>query len=189
MSSLIGHIAAGATAHAWQPAAARASRASLLACIALAVAPDVDYLLLWTVHVRLQPRLTHSIAFGVALALVVWLVLRRVARRPPPLLPLLAAALSHPVLDVLVGVHGSPLLWPATPTLFASPIGLLPSAGRLALGNPLLWRNLALELGVLLPVFAALLAVRRGVRWQPVVAVPVGALWLACLAASVSLSR
>ncbi|MFO1253312.1 MAG: metal-dependent hydrolase [Inhella sp.] len=67
-------------------------------------------------------------------------------------LPLLCALLAHLLLDFLVGVHRNPLLWPFSPELLALDWGLLPSAGRLSLWNVYFWRNLAIELCVLLPL-------------------------------------
>jgi hypothetical protein len=37
------------------------------------------------------------------------------------------------------------------------PFGLLPSAGRIALTNRYLYRNLAIELGILVPLYSLLL--------------------------------
>jgi hypothetical protein len=53
---------------------------------------------------------------------------------------------------------------------FTSPIGLLPSAGRLALDHPCLWRNLLIEAGILGPLIAGAVALRRrpaGQRFGP----------------------
>lgn len=165
MSSLIAHLAAGATAYA-----CRRSTASpvpdvpvLLACLALAVLPDLDYLLWWAMRIAVEPRITHSLGFAAGSALLAWLLLRgwRTARPRSLALTLLAAAVSHEALDFLVGVHPSPWLWPVDAQPFRSPLGLLPSAGRLDLGNPYLWRNLLIEMGVLGPAMLALCAARR----------------------------
>jgi membrane-bound metal-dependent hydrolase YbcI (DUF457 family) len=63
------------------------------------------------------------------------------------------AGLSHLVLDFLVGVTPLPLLWPLDSTAFVSPVGILPSAGRIQLSNYYLYRNVLIEVGVLAPVF------------------------------------
>ncbi len=63
------------------------------------------------------------------------------------------AALSHLVLDLLVGVTPLPLLFPLSKIPFKLPWGILPSAGKIALNNYYFYRNLLLEMGVLLPIF------------------------------------
>ena len=167
MSSLIAHVSAGAAVYACRGSALRQARVPglLPACLALAVLPDVDYLAWWLLRLSVEPRLTHSLAFVCAAAALAWLACR--PARPAPGLPaglfavLLAAAASHLLLDFLVGVHPLPLAWPAWRPGFTSPIGLLPSAGRLALDNPYLWRNLLIEAGILAPVIAGAVALRR----------------------------
>lgn len=165
MSSLIAHLAAGATAYACRRSTSAPARdvPLLLACLALAVLPDLDYLLWWGWRIAPEPRITHSLGFAVGSgALAWWLLRRRCSLRPLPLaLVLLAAALSHELLDFLVGVHPSPWLWPLDGHAFRAPVGVLPSAGRLDLSNPWLWRNLLIELAVLGPAMLALCAARR----------------------------
>lgn len=70
-------------------------------------------------------------------------------------------------------------------------LGLLPSAGRLSLDNYYLWRNLLIELGILVPLFGLLVALARGTapRLLARSAAFVIPLWLAMLAWSVSLQR
>ena len=174
MSSVIAHLAAGAAVYACRGSALRQAPVPglLPACLALAVLPDVDYLAWWLLRENVEPRLTHSLAFVVAAAGLAWLLLPRrgAAARTGLFMVLLAAAASHLLLDFLVGVHPLPLGWPAGGHGVASPIGLLPSAGRLALDNPYLWRNLLIEAGILGPVIAGALALRRrpaGQRFGP----------------------
>lgn len=168
MSSLIAHLAAGTTAYACRRASSAPARdvPLLAACLALAVLPDLDYLLWWAGRIALEPRLTHSLGFAAGSALLAWVLMRgwraRRGLRPLPLAGILvAAAASHQLLDFLVGVHPSPWLWPFDKHAFRSPLGLLPSAGRLDFGNPYLWRNLLIEMGVLGPVLLAVCAGRR----------------------------
>jgi len=168
MSSLIAHLAVGATAYACRRSHASPARdlPLLAACLTLAVLPDLDYLPWWFWRIAVEPRLTHSLAFAVASALLAWLLLRgwrgRHGLGAVPLgCVLLAAAASHDVLDFLVGVHPSPWLWPFDDHVYRSPLGVLPGAGRLDLANFYLWRNLLIELGVLGPVMLALCTARR----------------------------
>lgn len=62
------------------------------------------------------------------------------------------AGLSHLVLDLLTGVNKLPLLWPFSTESFKLSFGLLPSAGGINLFNYFLYRNLLIEVGVLIPL-------------------------------------
>lgn len=195
MSSLAAHIATGAAIYFAQRSRppVRMSRGAL-ACVALAVLPDVDYLAWWLLRLQIEPRVTHSLAFCAAAALLAWLLLRRWrddAQPSAPLLTLLLAAGSHLLLDFTVGVHTLPLLWPVSPHGFVSPVGILPSAGRLSVSNFYLWRNLLIETGVVWPLLALLLAVgrRQWNRRATMVAALLAPVWLACLGWSISLQR
>ena len=159
MSSLIAHLAAGATAYACRPSPMPRwlNWPLLAACLLLAVLPDLDYLLWWGWRIAVEPRITHSLGFALASTGIAWLMLRGRASG----LALFAAAASHEWLDFLVGVHPAPWLWPVAGTPFVSPLGVLPSAGRLDFSNFYLWRNLLIELGLLGPVMLALCATRQ----------------------------
>ena len=132
--------------------------------IVLASAPDVDYLIpALNSRAHHGIRITHSVAFSLVLPLCTAVTLcltSRDGRRLKSLSVCAAlAGLSHLVLDFLVGVTPLPLLWPFSAAVFASPAGLLPSAGRVQLSNYYFYRNLVIEMGVLAPT----LYVARGV--------------------------
>jgi inner membrane protein len=194
MSSLIAHLATGAAVFACRGASLSRGPAHRLlpACLALAVLPDLDYLAWWLFRVDVEPRITHSMAFVALGAGLAWGACRRDTGSGAALFGLLlAAAGSHLLLDFLVGVHPAPLAWPLSSQGFSSPFGLLPSAGRLDISNPYLWRNLLIEAGVLGPLLAGAVALRRrrpdqrlGSAWVLGAAVCAG-----FLAWSVSLSR
>lgn len=156
MSSLLGHALVGASLYLAESRSA--SRSALLMgglVTGLAVLPDLDYLVFWLLKFEIEPRFTHSLGFCLGTGLGAGLVLHIVGFRPPlrpSALVLLAASLSHLVLDLLVGVHPMPLFWPMSDAPIRLPFGLLPSAGRLSLSNYFLWRNLAIEIGILLPL-------------------------------------
>jgi len=119
--------------------------------VVFALLPDIDYALLWLRGEGFAVRWTHSVSFVVlAAGTMLW-------RRELFLIALLSG-LSHLAMDTLVGVHRNPLLWPLMDRGFASPIGLLPSAGRLDPTNFYFWRNLLIEKGILLPLLAAMRA-------------------------------
>ena len=125
--------------------------------IVLACAPDIDYLVpALARHAHRGSRITHSIAFSLILPLlsVGALYFVQSLRSQRRLLSICAvlAGLSHLVLDFLVGVTPLPLLWPLNAAGFSSPVGILPSAGRIDLSNYYFYRNLLIEVGVLVPL-------------------------------------
>jgi inner membrane protein len=199
MSSFAGHALAAATAFALgpRPRGPRARALWLGWLVAMALAPDVDYLardLARGPDRRL--RITHSLALAALLPALTAAGLwaggvrgRALARRAAQAL---GAGLSHVALDLLVGVTALPLLWPASERRFRLPFGLLPSAGRLDLGNPLLYRNLLVELGALGPLAAALVMTfgpGRRARPRPAVIAGLFALSAAFMAAAATLRR
>jgi len=169
MSSFVGHALAGAVVHCSGRRSSGPARWSLPLLVVLALTPDLDYLPLWLWGLDCNPRFSHSLAFCLLLSVTVWLIckpLRGHGMSPPSLAAMSAATCSHLALDLAVGVHGLPLLWPLPLAEISSPLTLLPSAGRLRLDNMYFWRNLLIESGVLLPVYALCLAVTRGSPWQ-----------------------
>ena len=129
---------------------------------------DIDYI--WpTVHPSTHNglRITHSLAASFLLPALtgVWLW-----KFPPSWLStditndmtkrflfiqVLGVSISHPLLDILVGVTPLPLLYPFSLETFRLPFGILPSAGKIDVMNYYFWQNLYLELGVLLPLLLA----------------------------------
>ncbi|TKR30668.1 metal-dependent hydrolase [Luteimonas gilva] len=195
MSSVVGHAAAGVAAYlACNRLSDRQSLRAPPVFVFLAICPDLDYLAIWLFHAVPAPRITHSLLFGLTTAASAWLYaksLRREHPLPTPFLGLLAASLSHPALDLLVGAHPVPLLWPLSDPDLSMPFGVLPSAGRLALGNYYLWRNLLIELVVLLPALAVIVAAARRVPFRAVAipALAVAPIWWVFLAWSIGLHR
>lgn len=189
MSSFVGHALAGVTACLCSTGRARMpSRWSVVPFVFVAVCPDLDYLGVWLLGYGASPRITHSLLFALMAAVVV----KRMAKAGGVALALpwlLAASVSHPLLDLLVGAHPVPLFWPRQAGV--SLPGVLPSAGAPRFGNVYLWRNLLIELGVLLPVFAALVLMARGAalrRWCTW-ALCVAPVWTAFVVWSIRLPR
>jgi inner membrane protein len=125
--------------------------------VVLACAPDIDYLVPALASPAHQGRrITHSIALSMALPLfsvsVLYLVKGLKSRRRLLSVCAVLAGLSHLALDFLVGVTPLPLLWPLDSAAFASPVGILPSAGRIQLSNYYLYRNVLIEVGILAPI-------------------------------------
>lgn len=191
MSSIAGHAAAGITVYLSSRGHGRApSKPALGLSVFLATCPDLDYLAVWLFGYSANPRFTHSLLFALAITTLVRVGLDRYKEFHLPATALAAASLSHPLLDLLVGAHPVPLLWPL-PIEVTIPFGVLPSAGSLDPTNRYLWRNLLIELGVLLPVFAVWIVVARGnaCRKTLVSGILIAPIWLLFVAWSVGLSR
>jgi hypothetical protein len=125
-----------------------------LACVGVALAPDLDYPLQWYFGIHLPVRYTHSLGFGagIAAAGVAWLACMRRHGWATVSLRWVAASFSHLLLDSLVAVYPEPWLWPVSMETHRLPFGILPSAGRPEWGNAYLYRNLAIEAGILGPL-------------------------------------
>lgn len=134
----------------------------ILLCIA-ACAPDIDYAFL-AVGVPLRGRITHSICVALVFPIAVtatWSLVRQEWISIQKALALIVTGLSHLALDLLVGVTPLPLLWPFSHHRFKLPFGLLPNAGSIRLTNYYLYRNLFIELGVILPLVAMIFILTR----------------------------
>lgn len=166
MSSFIGHTLAALTLSTWEAPSRRGHWVWTAWLVVLALAPDVDYALS-VLRLPGSPviRLTHSLVGCLTLpgVTLVWLRLRgeRGAAWRAHALQAAGAGLSHVLLDLLVGVTPAALLWPLSRETFRLPFGVLPSAGRLKLSNPLFYRNLLIELGVLVPLCVGFLLGRE----------------------------
>ncbi len=169
MSSFIGHALAGLTVSV-VPKPQRSVREQLLRSgwlVAIACAPDLDYFVpILHPSANNGVRLTHSLFFCLLLPLATIAMLALKGDRGSVLrrhsLQTIAAGLSHLGLDLMVGVSALPLLFPYTSRTYKLPFGLLPSAGALDFSNYYLYRNLFIELGVLLPLFAIAIQISRG---------------------------
>ena len=194
MSSIIGHAAAGAAAYlACNRLVNNRSWWALPVFTFLAICPDLDYFAVWLFGYTANPRISHSILFALVMSLLAWWCTRHLAKgtsTSTPFAALLLAGLSHPLLDLSVGAHSVPLLWPF-PNQEVSAPGVLPSAGRLALGNYYLWRNLLIESAILWPVLALFVALARKVPIRSIAcrALFVAPIWLFFLAWSLGLRR
>lgn len=158
MSSWIGHGIAAVTVYVSDKGAKRnlSDLRWALWLVVVAIATDIDYLLAFLRIGQDPARLTHSILVASLLPFLTILVGIRIGWRGKLLftraLQILAAGLSHLVLDLLVGVYPMPLFFPLTLTRYKLPFGILPSAPLARLDNPLLYRNLFIEFGALAPL-------------------------------------
>ena len=166
MSSFIGHALTAGAVFICSPKEGRSGpsvrKMAWLGClIVAATAPDLDYFIPWlnkNLHDGL--RVSHSIAFSLLIPAVVIVFLFVLGRRGRslwlPSFQISLAGLSHVVLDYCVGVHPLPLFWPLYEAAFSSPVGILPSSGALDLTNYYLYRNLLIELGILVPIYVCI---------------------------------
>ena len=159
MSSFFGHsLAAYSLASATRHRQGHAPPGWIWAgwLVVLASAPDVDYLIpALNSRAHHGLRITHSVAFSLALPLCTAVAIRLARRDGRQLRALIACAalagLSHLILDFLVGVTPLPLFWPLSAATFTSPAGILPSAGAVRPSNYYFYRNLVIEMGILAP--------------------------------------
>ncbi len=174
MSSFIGHSLAGVTVYLTMtespfPRQSKITQNKLFWAIWLVIIaciPDIDYLIpsLILEHAGHRIRTTHSFV-GVLLIPVctivgLWLFGDRGKNLKFRSLQSILAGLSHLLLDLLTGVLPLPLLYPSL-EVFRPPFGLLPSAGRIQFTNYLFYRNILIELGVLLPLAVSLILTIR----------------------------
>lgn len=175
MSSFLGHSLAGLTVYLTTTELQlnlqikRSNRYNLhwmMWLVAIASMPDIDYLIpsLILQHNDCRVRTTHSLLGVLIVPVCTILILYLLGKRGKTLklmsLQSILAGLSHLLLDLLTGVLPLPLLYPNL-EVFRLPFGLLPSAGKIQLTNYLFYRNLSIELGVIVPlVISSLLIIQ-----------------------------
>jgi membrane-bound metal-dependent hydrolase YbcI (DUF457 family) len=145
------------------------SPAVTVAALVLAVAPDLD-IVVWILFqpAGMNPHrgASHSIFVALALASIAWLIVSRGGKKGGAVLPLALglAALTHPLLDFLMGCGPPvPLLWPFRDHGWLSPVQLIPTAyysrtlsglASLAL-DPRSIQGYILEIMIFTPILAA----------------------------------
>jgi membrane-bound metal-dependent hydrolase YbcI (DUF457 family) len=121
----------------------------------LASSPDMDYLFRYLYGLSLPIRYTHSITYVFLVGLIA-LVFRNFLFKEYlkhiPIWIFFLVPFSHLLLDFLVGVHANPYFSPFLEEEIVSPIGILPSSGRINLYNFYFWRNLGIELAIFIPL-------------------------------------
>ena len=122
----------------------------------LAFSPDINYIALWILGSQTILKHSHSIGFVLILPILSVLFLKYKKNRNllNKSFQLFTASFSHLFLDLLVGVFPKAYLWPFYSGKLTLPFGVLPSAGKLDWQNYYLYRNLLIELGILLPFIA-----------------------------------
>lgn len=167
MSSFIGHSLAGLTTYAvTQQSQKNKNRRInwiwLIWLLVIASIPDIDYLIR-VLRIREADqtlRISHSLLGGILMPactiLGLWLFGKQEKIKFKSLQVVLIG-MSHLLLDILTGVSALPLLYPFSLQAFKLPFGLLPSAGRIQLNNYFFYRNIFIELGILVPLSISLL--------------------------------
>ena len=171
MSSFVAHaVAAYAIKTGAEGPSRRLTAWALLPVLAFAWLPDGDYALRMLGFGSPDVRWSHSFVF----VLSVWLVYLGAAHLHPWLrhrfggrvmaATTLAAGLSHLVMDWLVASSwGDPLFWPLSTAQHSSPLGIFPwGSSNMDPSRLRTWQNLAMELGVLLPLAAVAVWHRQG---------------------------
>lgn len=171
MSSFIGHSLAGLTTYAvtkqlQTPRLTQSKQFNwiwLIWLLVIASIPDIDYLIR-ALRIREDNqtlRITHSLLGAILMPsltiLGLWLLGQRGKILKYRSLQVVLVGLSHMLLDLLTGVSTLPLLYPFSLQPFKLPFGLLPSAGIIQLDNYFFYRNIFIELGVLIPLSISLL--------------------------------
>lgn len=195
MSSFVGHgLAALTIGKAFEENEGFQRKILWQSCLVLcAFAPDVDYLVpALSFPYNHGLRITHSIAFSLILPVILtclWLLFERKSAAWKGLQAGLAG-LSHLLLDFLVGSgRTDPLLYPFYNETLNLPFGILPSAGALRLTNFYFYRNLLIELGILLPVFICILVLLGKLKINKLTAVGLLCMFVTFLVWSVNLNR
>ena len=186
MSSFIGHTLTGLGVYATTKSPKKLALRDLLWLgwlTFVAVAPDVDYILPALRTLKDSGlRVTHSIVGCLVFPLLTLPVLMRLnlkrETRRLYITQVFLAGFSHIVMDTLVAVWPLPLLWPFTSRRFGLPFGLLPSAPAFRLDNPYMYRNLLMEIGIFIPLYAGIYLLRfgKGSGWKRYSSIAV--LWL-----------
>ncbi len=130
--------------------------------------PDMDYGLRWLFDYRPPYRWSHSIVFVTAIWGVFAIGLTFLTKYfklglpiKPILLLTLVAGYSHLFMDWIIGSSwGDPLLWPFDTTEYSSPFGILPSSPKFSQSNIHMYKNLAIEGGIIGPI--AFTMIRKG---------------------------
>lgn len=170
MSSILGHALISSAIFARKHEIKSGGAAFMcIFFIGLGVSPDMDYLVYWVFGYEIEPRITHSILFCFAIGLIAscaksFLLKNTFISIPHELFYM--ASFSHLILDLLVGVHAMPLFWPINSHLIKLPFGVLPSAGHIDIKNIYLWRNILIELVILVPVSMLISCKLKGVLFQ-----------------------
>lgn len=119
----------------------------------LAILPDLSYLELWAFDRLFIFKYSHSIGFifPFIFLTILFLKFKKDKEILVKSIQTVIASSSHLLLDLLVGVYPKPYFWPFYEKGLKLNFGILPSAGKLDLHNYYLYKNLFIELGILIP--------------------------------------
>jgi membrane-bound metal-dependent hydrolase YbcI (DUF457 family) len=157
-----------------------------------ALVPDLDYFLGWVLGIRFPIRYTHSIGYCLFFSLLIISLLKlfNVRQFKVRSIQMSIAVFSHLFMDLLVGVYNCPWLWPFSSATFHLPFGILPSAGKLSLFNQVLYRNLLIEIGILLPFLMGIrILSAEKVKNKPIRLIFCIVLWIPFIIWGISLKR
>ena len=129
----------------------------------LAISPDINYIAIWILGTQTIFEYSHSIGFASILPVlsILFLKYKKDKNLINKSILLFTASFSHLLLDLLVGVFPKSYLWPFSTEKIKLPFGILPSAGKLDLQNHYLYKNLLIELGILLPFIGIIYLLKK----------------------------
>jgi inner membrane protein len=195
MSSFVGHgLAALTIGKAFETNTNFKRKIFWQSCLVLcAIAPDIDYVIKSLNSVNNDGlRITHSIAFSLILPILLTFISIFLDRKNVFWNGLQAclAGLSHLFLDLMVGGRsGDPLFYPIFNQPIDLPFGILPSAGAISLYNYYFYRNLLIEIGILIPVFIFILFLLKKVKINRLIIVGLLCILVSFLVWSTNLNR
>lgn len=193
MSSFLTHLSAGAVTACYQGTLPKKERLWTLWLLFLAISPDINYAAYVLFGEVGLFRYTHSLGFVAVLIFisVLGLVITKQGYIWRKTVQAGVAGGSHLVLDYLVGVMPKYFLWPFLDAPLRFSHGIFPSPGALRLGNPYLYVNLLLEIGIFGPPVWIYLLWKRKRGWKVlcVYTLLLAPLWIAALGISIHLDR
>lgn len=195
MSSFVGHgLAALTIGKAFEENTTFKNQILWQIClVACAFAPDIDYVIPSLNSINNDGlRITHTIAFSLItpIFLIFFLFLFKRKNVFSYGFQAILAGFSHLFLDLLVGSRqGDPLFYPLSRQKIVLPFGILPSAGEIRFSNYFFYRNLLLELGILVPVFILILYFANKVKINKLSAIGLLCIFAASLYWSINLKR
>lgn len=161
MSSFIGHSLVGLSASLLSKK--NNSQKWTFWLIFLAIIPDINYIALWILGTQTIFYFSHSVGFALILPVlsILFFKYKKEKNLSGRALQLFIASFSHIILDLLVGVFPKPYLWPFYGKNLCLPFGILPNAGKLDWQNYYLYKNLLIELGILLPFIGIIYVIKN----------------------------
>lgn len=191
MSSFIGHAVTGFVISRFSKKKATWRWTAFLVFLAMLV--DINYLAVWFLGKEYWAVYSHSIGFVLVVSLLIigFLYFKKIEDWKSRSLQVFLVLFSHLLLDTLVGVFPKYYLWPFYQQKLNIFSGILPSAGQIHWANYYFYRNLFIEMGILLPFFGILylLYKRKETKYLILKTMVLLVIWIPFLIKGLSLYR